>query len=133
VNYFTLGRPKICEPLRGKLNANVEGDSNARVDNRRRGRDWPDLVGRSYVRVGPPGQPVGTRTQNAPGGRHVEKIVLLCFLMAVIGVLAEWSPAPQASRPGGHSSPVLESPRWGRALSSRLRCTMEQLARPLAR
>jgi hypothetical protein len=32
--------------------------------------------------------------------------VLLCFLMAVIGVLAEWSRAPQASRPGG-ASPVL--------------------------
>ena len=32
----------------------------------------------------------------------MEKIVLLCLLMAVIGVLAEWSRAPQASRPGGH-------------------------------
>ena len=28
----------------------------------------------------------------------MEKIVLLCFLMAVIGVLAGWSRAPQASR-----------------------------------
>jgi hypothetical protein len=63
--------------------------------------------------VGPRGQrALGTRTQNAPaaGGRHVEKIVLLCFLMAVIGVLAEWSRAPQASRPGGHPSPGPRSP-----------------------
>ncbi len=40
----------------------------------------------------------------------MEKIVLLCFLMAVIGVLAEWSRAPQASRPGGHPSPGPRSP-----------------------
>jgi hypothetical protein len=40
----------------------------------------------------------------------VEKIVLLCFLMAVIGVLAEWSRAPQASRPAGHPSPSPRSP-----------------------
>jgi len=85
------------------------GDANAHGDRYRRcGRDWPDLVDRSDVRVVPRGQRgLGTRTQNAPaaGGRHVEKIVLLCFLMAVIGVLAEWSRAPQASRPGGHPSP----------------------------
>ena len=31
----------------------------------------------------------------------MEKIVFLCFLMAVIGVLAEWSRA-QASHPSGH-------------------------------
>jgi hypothetical protein len=43
----------------------------------------------------------------------VEKIVLLCFLMAVIGVLAEWSRAPQASRPGGHPSPGPRSQALG--------------------
>ena len=37
-------------------------------------------------------------------------ILLLCFLMAVIGVLDEWSRAPQASRPGGHPSPGPRSP-----------------------
>ena len=92
----------------------AEGDANAHRDRyRRRVRDWPDLVGCSDVRVGPRGQrALGTRTQNAPvaGGRHVEKIVLLCFLIAAIGVLAEWSRAPQASRPGGHPSPGPRSP-----------------------
>jgi hypothetical protein len=34
------------------------GDANARVDggNRHRGRDWPDLVGRRDVQLGPHGR-----------------------------------------------------------------------------
>ena len=40
-----------------KLNAR-RGDANARMvrGNRRRGRDWPDLVGRRDVQLGPRGQ-----------------------------------------------------------------------------
>ena len=35
------------------------GDANARMDNRRRGRDWPDLVGRRDVELGPRGGRLG--------------------------------------------------------------------------
>jgi hypothetical protein len=86
VNYLTLGGRKIWEPYLAKLNADAEGDANAHRNNRyrRRGRDWPDLVGRSDVRVGTRGQrghrhsepsALGTRTQNAPaaGGQHCGK------------------------------------------------------------
>jgi hypothetical protein len=55
VNYFTLGRAKTCEPLRAS-SMRRRGDSNARVDNRRRGRDWPNLVGRRDVELGPRGR-----------------------------------------------------------------------------
>jgi hypothetical protein len=40
----------------------------------------------------------------------VEKIVLLCFLMAVIGMLAEWSRAPKAPAPAGILALVLDRP-----------------------
>src|SRR5262245_12936459 len=49
VNYFTLGGEKICNPL----SASSMGNANARMDNRRRGRDRPDLVVRRGVEVGP--------------------------------------------------------------------------------
>jgi len=57
VNYLTLRRRKNVRAPIGKLNAR-RGDSNARMDrgNRRRGRDWPDLVGRRDVQLGPRGR-----------------------------------------------------------------------------
>jgi hypothetical protein len=47
---------KYASPI-GKLNATYR-DANARVDdgNRRRGRDWPNLVGRRDVQLGPRGR-----------------------------------------------------------------------------
>ena len=38
-----------------KLNA-TRGDANARMDGGNRRRDWPDLVGRRDVQIGPPGR-----------------------------------------------------------------------------
>ena len=57
MNYLTLRRRKNVRAPIGKLNAR-RGDSNARMDrgNRRRGRDWPDLVGRRDVQLGPRGR-----------------------------------------------------------------------------
>jgi hypothetical protein len=57
VNYLTLGLQKICEP-RSASSTPLGGDANARVDggNRHRGRDWPDLVGRRDVQLGPHGR-----------------------------------------------------------------------------
>ena len=36
-----------------------KGDANACMDNRHRGRDWPDLVGRRDVELGPRGGRLG--------------------------------------------------------------------------
>src|SRR5262245_23118768 len=58
VNYFTLGRRKRCEPLLRQSSTQAEGNAYAHhIDrNRHRGRNWPDLVGRRDVQVGPPGR-----------------------------------------------------------------------------
>jgi len=51
------GGEKICEPLSAS-STRRRGDANARVDggNRRRGRNWPDLVDRRDVQLGPRGR-----------------------------------------------------------------------------
>jgi hypothetical protein len=49
---------KYANPLSAS-STRRRGDANARMDasgNRRRGRDWPDLVGRRDVELGPPGR-----------------------------------------------------------------------------
>jgi hypothetical protein len=57
VNYLTLGRRKNVRALSAS-STRRRGDANARMDggNRRRGRDWPDLVVRRDVQLGPRGR-----------------------------------------------------------------------------
>ena len=57
MNYLTWGGEKICEPLSAS-STRRRGDANARMGcgNRRRGRDWPDLVVRRDVQLGPRGR-----------------------------------------------------------------------------
>src|SRR5262249_30536332 len=54
VNYFTFG----TDPLSASSRRH-RGDANACMDNRRRGRDWPDLVRRRDVELGPRGGRLG--------------------------------------------------------------------------
>jgi hypothetical protein len=57
VNNLTTGGEKMCELLLAS-STRRRGDANARMDggNRRRGRDWADLVGRRDVQLGPRGR-----------------------------------------------------------------------------
>jgi hypothetical protein len=57
VNYLTLERRKICDPLFAN-STRRRGEANARMDggNGRCGSDWPDLVGCCDVQVGPRGR-----------------------------------------------------------------------------
>jgi hypothetical protein len=49
------GAAKNMRPPISPSSTRRRGDANARMDgNRHRGRDWPDLVGRCDVQVGPP-------------------------------------------------------------------------------
>jgi len=52
-----VGPAKICEPLSAS-STRRRGDANARMDggNRRCSRDWPDLVDRRDVQLGPRGR-----------------------------------------------------------------------------
>ena len=56
VNYLTLRLRKKCKSL-SAAQRDEEGMQNARVDggNRRGSRDWPDVVGRRDVQLGPGG------------------------------------------------------------------------------
>src|SRR5215831_15746076 len=58
VNYLTLWRRKKMQ-VSSTSSTRRRGDANARMDggNRRRGRDWPDLVVRRDVQLGPRGRP----------------------------------------------------------------------------
>ena len=43
------------------------GDANARMDNRRRGRDWPNLVGRGNVQLSSSGRIGRATATGSPG------------------------------------------------------------------
>jgi hypothetical protein len=107
VNYLTLGRRKIWEPYFAKLTRRRRGDTNAHRDRyRRRGRDWPDLVDRSDVRVDPRGQRglgrvlINRRAVSAFGAKRTSREAAACFSPAQLtqsGHRRDRSPAGRRS------------------------------------